>query len=243
MSLKSIYLGEPRLFVKGNLKPTVILLLAALLPVLHRYLGSLDLYTQSESMKMTLTNSNDWLTVNFFFITAFIFKGIIPFIVMIYFLKENPKDFGLQFGDWKTGWKTVAILFPIIAVALLLPAGFQKDFQNIYPLYKGAGDSVSSFLGFELLRGIFYYTGWEFLYRGFLLFGMRKYVGDWTAILIQIIPSCLDHIGYPPGEILMSIPAGILFGVMAIKTRSIFWPLLLHWLIGLATDAFIVIIR
>jgi len=59
MLLKSIYLGEPRLFTKGDLKPSVILLLGAILPTLHRYLSSLDLYTQSESMKMTLTNSND----------------------------------------------------------------------------------------------------------------------------------------------------------------------------------------
>ena len=103
MSLKSIYLSEPRLFGKCDLKPTVILLLAAILPTLHRYLGSLDLYMQSESMKMTLTNSNEWMTVNFFFISAFIIKGIIPFLVMIYFLKENPKDFGLQFGDWRIG--------------------------------------------------------------------------------------------------------------------------------------------
>jgi membrane protease YdiL (CAAX protease family) len=243
MSLKSVYLGEPKLFNKSDMKPTVILLLGAIIPTLQRYLGMFDLYTTGIYSKMPLYNSSDWFAVNFFFISGFILMGIVPFIVMKYYLKGDSKEFGLQIGDWRTGWKTFAVLFPIIAVALLLPAAFQKDFKDFYPLYKTAQSNLSSFIGYEFTRGVFYYTAWEFFFRGFMLFGLRKYVGDWNAILIQTIASCLWHIGYPPGEIIMSIPAGILFGVMALRTRSIIWPLLLHWFIGIGMDAFIVITK
>lgn len=243
MSLKSFYLDNPPLLSKKDIKPTVILLLAALLPTLHRYVGSTEFYINVSSSVLSLGDNVEWFAVNYFFLSAFILMGVVPFFLIKFYLKENSADFGLQIGDWQNGLKTVAVLFPIIAIALLLPAAYQKEFKDFYPLYKGAENSFSSFFGFEFSRGILYYSAWEFFFRGFLLFGMRKYVGDWNAILIQTIPSCLWHIGYPAGEILMSIPGGILFGVMAIRTRSIIWPFILHWLIGIAMDAFIVLTK
>ncbi len=243
MSLKSVYFGEPKLYRKSDMKPTVILLMGAIIPSLQRYLGMFDMYSTGSYSKVALHDSADLFAVNFFFISAFILMGIIPFILMKYYLKEDLKTFGLQIGDWRTGWKTVIVLFPVIALALLLPAAFQKDFNQFYPLAKAAHDGVLNFVGHELMRGIFYYTAWEFFFRGFMLFGLREHIGDWNAILVQTIASCLWHVGYPPGEILMSIPAGILFGAMAIKTRSIIWPFLLHWLIGVAMDGFIVLTK
>jgi membrane protease YdiL (CAAX protease family) len=93
----------------------------------------------------------------------------------------------------------------------------------------------------EAPRGALFYTAWEFFYRGFMLFGLRRYVGDWLAICIQTIPQCLWHIGMPTGEILSSIAGGILFGIMALRTRSILWPMLLHFSIGVFLDLFIVL--
>lgn len=65
-------------------------------------------------------------------------------------------------------------------------------------------------------------------------------MGPWLAILVQTIPSCLWHIGVPTGELLSAIAGGILFGVMAIRTNSIVWPFIMHCLIGIVLDLFIV---
>lgn len=108
------------------------------------------------------------------------------------------------------------------------------------PVWLALAFSNSSILLVELLRGLLFYTAWEFFFRGFLLFGLQKDFGIWAAICIQTIPSCLWHIGLPTGEIFASIAAGILFGILAVRTRSILWAFLLHLLIGVGTDLFIV---
>jgi membrane protease YdiL (CAAX protease family) len=169
------------------------------------------------------------------FLTAFLLLGALPALVVSGF-GERLRDYGVQLGDWKTGVKTILILFPVIAAALLYPASQTAEMRAFYP-------SDPRLAPLEMARGALFYTAWEFFFRGFMLFGLRKYVGDWLAICIQTIPSCLWHIGCPTGEIVASIAGGFLFGLMAIRTKSIVWPFLLHFLIGVGLDVLIVVTK
>ncbi|HNR08342.1 MAG TPA: CPBP family intramembrane metalloprotease, partial [Saprospiraceae bacterium] len=85
----------------------------------------------------------------------------------------------------------------------------------------------------------FYYLVWEFYFRGFLLFGLAKIYGPAAAILIQTISSCLVHLGKPEGETLGSVAAGLLFGLLALRTGSIWYGWLIHFSLGVMTDFFI----
>jgi membrane protease YdiL (CAAX protease family) len=58
--------------------------------------------------------------------------------------------------------------------------------------------------------------------------------------MIQTISSCLIHLGKPESEIIGSIVVGILFGVIALRTRSIWYVFLIHAGIGVLTDLFII---
>lgn len=243
MPLKKLLFGEEIKLDKEIIKPTIILLMAAIIPTLHTYVGSREFFVNAYNATITDESILQWYSVIYFFISAFVLMGIIPMLITKFILKENLSDYGFQLGEKRRGIVAVAVLFPIIAFAFLLPAAYQKEMRDFYPLFKGALEDVTIFQTMEITRGIFFYTAWEFFFRGFLLFGMRKYVGDWNAILIQTIPSCLWHLGYPAGEIFMSIPAGIMFGVLALRTRSIIYPFLLHWLIGIALDVFILITK
>jgi membrane protease YdiL (CAAX protease family) len=72
--------------------------------------------------------------------------------------------------------------------------------------------------------------GWEFLFRGWITFGyLRKFGPD--ALWIQAVPFALLHIGKPEIETLSTIFGGFAFGWMAYRTRSFFYPFLLHWYI------------
>lgn len=95
----------------------------------------------------------------------------------------------------------------------------------------------------EIPRILLFYTAWEFMFRGFLLFGLRPLLGDWMAICVQVVPSSLWHIGLPSGELFAAIAGGVLFGVMAVRTRSIVWPFVLHSLIGVGLDLMIILDR
>jgi uncharacterized protein len=72
-----------------------------------------------------------------------------------------------------------------------------------------------------------------------MLFGLEKRYGPLTAILFQMIPSAIVHIGKPAGESFGAILAGIIFGYLAIRTRSILYPLILHATVGISIDIFV----
>ena len=72
-----------------------------------------------------------------------------------------------------------------------------------------------------------------------MLFGLERQYDAVTSILIQTIPSTIVHIGKPASESFAAILAGLAFGYMAIRTRSILYPLLLHAVVGIGTDVFV----
>jgi membrane protease YdiL (CAAX protease family) len=226
----SKYVSQP-----VELKPTIILLISALFLTIHKYFGSI------EFAKTNFNFTNSSAPAIFMFLTAFILLGVIPFFVIKYIFKEKFQNYGLILGDWQFGLRSVAVLFPLILILLLFPASQTAEMRNFYPFDKSINSFSFHFIWFQFLRAVFYYSVWEFFFRGFMLFGLRKYVGDWLAICIQVIPQCLWHIGMPSGEIFSSIAGGILFGLIALRTNSILWPLLLHFLIGFGMDFFIVI--
>jgi len=222
-------------FIKSEgFKPTFVLLMAVLLPAVHKYF---TWFRESGSNYFFGMDSE----VVIMFAVMFILMGIMPAFTIRYLFGENLKDFGVKVGDWKSGLLLVAVILPLITVLLLYPGSLNPEMQLFFPYDKSAGRSIQAFMRYELVRGLLFYTAWEFFFRGFVLFGLRDRVGDSIANLIQTIPSCLWHIGGPGGELFSSIPGGFLFGVIALRTRSILWPLLLHYLIGVINDLLIVV--
>ena len=235
MDLKKKFHFSDYLNTKGQGKQTAILLMAAILPALHRTFGSI------EFARETFQNSSEIFSVMYMFVTAFIFFGVIPVLTIIFFFSEPIKEYGVRLGDWRWGLPVVLILFILISVILIYPSSQTAEIRSFFPYDKSAGETAYSFIRLQFFRGLLFYSVWEFFFRGFILFGLRKYFGDWMAICIQVIPSCLWHLGLSAGEIFISIAAGLLFGVMAIRTKSIFWPFLLHYLIGIILDLFIIL--
>jgi membrane protease YdiL (CAAX protease family) len=219
----------------ADLKPTAIIISAALLCSVHRYFGSIESAPRIFGPVTGLSAST------FMFASAFVLLGVIPFALITWAFHERARDYGLKIGNARLGGTLTAILLPVITLALLYPASHTAEMRSFYPFAPEARVSLQNFLILEVSRGLFFYTAWEFFFRGFMLFGLRPYVGDWMAVLIQVIPQCLWHIGMPTGEIMSSIAGGILFGVIALRTRSILWPLLLHYGIGVGLDVLIVI--
>lgn len=222
---------------KHELNATVILIGSALLLTIHRYFGSIEFGREAIPI---LSHSQ---TVLFMFLTAFILMGLIPVLILHYGFRHSLRTYGIGLGDWKTGLLSTLILLPLISVALLYPASQTPEMRAFYPFDHSITSLSWSFWRFEILRGLLFYTAWEFFFRGFMLFGLRRYVGTWLAVCIQTIPQCLWHIGMPAGEIFASIAGGILFGILAVRTGSILWPFLLHFGIGVVTDGLILVTK
>lgn len=220
---------------KGDLKVSVILLGAAILPAIQRCWGSMEFWAR------TFGASGDVRAPLFMFCTTFLSMGLIPLLVVRYLFHESPRQYGLRLGNWKLGSLSTIVLAPIIAIALLYPASQTSEMRSFYPFAQTAMTSWLDFLLLELPRVIVFYTAWEFFFRGFILFGLERQFNAWPALCIQVIPQCLWHIGMPTGELLSSIAGGLLFGLMALRTRSIVWPWILHCFIGICTDLMIIL--
>ncbi len=146
----------------------------------------------------------------------------IPLIITTLIFRENPKEYGFSFGDWKLG-----IAFTIIGIVLITPI--------IY--YLARGDSETRKYYGDLTAGLPWTTflnliGWEFFFRGWILFGYARKFGH-EALWLQAVPFALVHISKPEIETLSTIFGGFAFGWLAYRTKSFIWPFLIHWYIGI----------
>lgn len=137
------------------------------------------------------------------------------------------------------------LLWALLAIAVIVvPSAYHAStlpsVQAEYPLPGTLMQNQQQLIPYFLGLFFLYYLPWEFFFRGFLLFGLKEKYGTVPAILIQTISSCLVHIGKPTPEIIGSIPFGIIFGIIAIRTKNIWIVVLLHAALGIFTDLFII---
>jgi len=226
------------LFKEAKLKPTAILLITPFLLTAYICYGSPGFFSRRLAgffnPRVLSPMSPDFFNFGAAFVTMF----VIPALLIKFFFRERLKNYGLQSGDRRYGLLSVAILYPLISLLLVLPSAKLASFERAYPLFRHMGKISPQFLLYALVIAL-YYLGFEFFFRGFLLFGLREQLGDFYSLLIQAIPTCLIHIGKPDGEIFASIFSAFLFGYIALRTRSIWYVFLLHWLIGVSLNLFI----
>ena len=218
-------------------KPTVILLLAPLLLTTFKYYGSRSFYLSELADKCVLFNDAARTAELWHFSSAFLLMGVLPALVVKWVFKESLADYGVQRGDTGFSLKALLLLLPVM-VALTYPNARVPGFMAEYPFDRGAGSSSAAFIS-HAGTYLLYYMGWEFFFRGFMLFGLRGALGDWNAIQVQTLASCLIHIGKPAGEIYGAIVAGLLWGFIVFRTRSLWAVLVMHWALGVSLDFFI----
>ncbi len=152
------------------------------------------------------------------------------------------KDLGVRLGDVRNG-ATVTLVASLIAVVALAFGAQDAALQATYPW---AGDwpgrSLLHLLAWAGLYAL-YYVSFEFFYRGFMLRTLEPAWGLPAAVWTQTVASVLIHLGKPTAEVIAAIPAGLIFAVLALRGRSLLWPIILHLVIGLSTDIFVLAYR
>jgi len=226
------------LFSKENRKPTIILLSAPVILTTFRYYGTKDFYLNHLAPVFSLLGNRELASALYTFSSSLILLGLLPALAVKFIFHESLSHYGFRMGDWKFGAKAFLILGPVM-MALTYPSSRMESFVAEYPLYKGAGVSPPIFIVYSLLY-LVYYLGWEFFFRGYMQFGLKGRLGDANAILVQTLASCLLHIGKPDAEIYSSILGGIVWGMVVFRAGSLLPALLLHWLLGISLDAFII---
>ena len=114
-------------------------------------------------------------------------------------------------------------------------ASASQTFAETYPQ---GGSVLRENIGLLALYEIcilIYMLGWEFIWRGYMLFGLKEKFG-YFAIFIQMLPFYILHRGKPDIELFASILAGLILGIQAWRSRSFIYCWLLHWFVMVSID-------
>ena len=146
---------------------------------------------------------------------------VIPLVVVLFIFRENPKEYGFGLGDWKAG-----LIITTIGILFMAPV--------IY--YLGHGDESMKSYYQPYVNGLPWTTfldliGWEFIFRGWILFGYARKFGP-ESLWLQAVPFALMHNGKPEVETLSTIFGGFAFGWVAYRTKSFLYPFIIHWFIA-----------
>lgn len=207
-------------------KKTVIVLLSiAILQTISYYFTSRRFFRQYLFENFLELSNIDLIEYFYWFIGDFFTLFILGALIIKLILKENLFDYGLIIGDYKTGI-FYSGLFLSIMIIIIWFVSAQNGFAEKYPHLQSAKSDWSIFLIFELGM-LIYMFAWEFVWRGFMLFGLEPKFGFYSVI-IQMIPFVILHNGKPFLETFGAIWGGIALGVLALKTRSIYYCVITH---------------
>lgn len=146
---------------------------------------------------------------------------IVPLLLTLILFRENPREYGFSLGNWKLGLVYTALGMLIMAPVIYYLANGDETMKAYYERFL-PGLPWTTFL--DLI-------GWEFFFRGWILFAYaRKFGGD--ALWLQAVPFALAHLGKPEVETFSTIFGGFAFGWVAWRTKSFVYPFLIHWFIS-----------
>jgi hypothetical protein len=164
-----------------------------------------------------------------------LFYGIVPLIIIKFVFKDKFSNYGLSIKgalkDYKIYLLLIGIMLPIV-----ITASFTESFQHKYPFYKlqeGEGLFPRFFI-WECMYLLQFFAV-EFFFRGFMLHGNKQRFGFYS-ILVMTIPYCMIHFGKPLPETLAAIVAGLVLGVLSLKSNSIWLGVAIHFSVAITMD-------
>lgn len=186
--------------IRFELKPTLVIIVGFLLPMI-------DLYHHN----LTPVKAYD----------RFLLYFIVPAAIILIVFRDSLSDYGMRLGAWKEGiaWTIGAC---IVMAVVIWYVGQRPEMVAYYKHRSSSGFGRALWLaGVDLFA-------WEFIWRGFTLFALSKYMSPGLAIWVQAIPFAFAHLGKPEIETLSTIFGGAGFGFVAWRSKSFFYPFLIH---------------
>lgn len=164
-----------------------------------------------------------------------IFYLLPPFILIKLVFKQNFSDYGLKlkgaFKDYK-----LYLLMLCFMIPLVLYFSHTQSFQDRYPFYNVSKNEsfFPNLIVWELVYFIQFFA-LEFFFRGFMLHGTKQTFGFYS-VFVMTIPYCMIHFGKPFPETIAAIVAGIVLGVLSLKSRSIWLGVASHYSVAITMD-------
>jgi membrane protease YdiL (CAAX protease family) len=226
-------------------EPTVILCGASALLIVSHYQGSTGYMNELFGQRITDHPARPALGYFWWFASSIFLYALMPLVLSVATKGSFHRKYGLGLGDWKAGLAITGVFLGVM-LPLTWCASRWTSFQGQYPLAGNAayllhlGENKTAFswklfLLYEL--GYFlYFLAWEFLFRGWMLHGLTPHWGRGAAILAQMAPFAVMHLGKAELEALGSIIAGVALGILSLRTRSFYYGAVIHGVVAVWMD-------
>ena len=242
--------------VKLKDKPSIILWSSFLLLTLWGLKGDPKIIFP-DKWRIALFPNLLWRDQLVSFIVGFILLVVIPCCIIKFRFKEKLSDYGL---GWRKDRVALGLLSMLVILAICTPLFYlgtsDPAMQEEYPLFKNSAENINigtwgEFIVYELVYFLFFICI-EFIFRGYLLFGLYgikdiqaakgapgikgPLVFGIYAILIQMLAYTMWHIAKPMPEYFGALFWGVAVAAVALRIRSI-WPIIItHWALNVFLD-------
>ncbi len=227
-----------RLFPGMGARALLMGMLAALCLVVYHHhgdFGSMPAWFLAKSQAVTGIEHVRFHEHGWSHLVALLVLMLVPLGLMWALGKMGPVKLGLGVRGAHREILFVLGLWAAFLPVIWLVSGTEA-FARTYPRFEPAAASLAMFAayeGFYLVKWI----SWEFFFRGFMLFGFERIVGS-RAVIVSTLPFVIMHFGKPEAEVLGSVFAGFILCFIALRSRSI-WPgVILHWMVATSMDLF-----
>ncbi len=167
----------------------------------------------------------------------------VPLVVILVFLRRDVAEFGMTAGSLRSGLLVALLLF-LLFIPVIVIFSSKAEFQSYY-VDRLRGARVLDYRGqidwgrvaFHAIVVGFYMFAWEWFFRGFLIFGLKRLMSPIWAALLQAAAFALLHYLKPPIEIASSFFGALLLAGVALRYRSFLPCFAVHWAVNAAFDA------
>ncbi len=172
----------------------------------------------------------------FYLLTTTLFFILMLVVPLLIIKKSNdaPEKYGFKFPDNPKEALGIILATTLATVLVIFLISKNQSFQKFYLLKH----PVDAWFFVEIIISFFYFVSEEFFFRGYLLNKLTKNFGVW-AIIISNVLFAIAHIGKPGYEYVFAFFYGILLATISKKTGSFFPAAIIHFLIALILNLFI----
>jgi membrane protease YdiL (CAAX protease family) len=162
-------------------------------------------------------------------LVGFVAMGVMPaLIVLLVFPEMTLEGLGIRFNGpaalFSLGWTLFlsALVIPLASISARKP----KNLVN-YPQIR-ARRWTRRIVVINALGWALYLLGYEFLFRGVLLFPLVDQIGVWPAIAVNIALYSATHIPKGLEETLGAIPLGLVLCLLTLASGTLWIAFLVH---------------
>lgn len=165
---------------------------------------------------------------------GFVVFGVVPAIVLFSVLPYSWEEYGVAA---KFPAETFYWILGLSPVLILMTRNSTRKPESLamYPEVRKPNWDQQTFL-LSALGWMLYLLAYEWMFRGFLLYGCIRELGVWPAIAINTIIYSLVHVPKGQTEAIGAIPLGILLCIITIRTETIIVATVVHWVLSLANE-------